>query len=175
MDKPRSFAKPHPTSRNEIHDIIHRFFHAPIYLQKAGYDGIQLHTAHGYLLARFLSQTTNKGNEDYGGSPENRVRIIVDIARAVRQAILSPGFLVGIKINSVEFQANGLTPGEAKELCIILEKANFDIVELSDGTYESLAFQHKETLSRNARLSSWNLHTLSPCSQKNSHISHRRF
>ncbi|TGO45132.1 hypothetical protein BCON_0419g00020 [Botryotinia convoluta] len=148
MDKLGSFAKPHPASRNEIHNIIHRFVHAAVYLQKAGYDGIQLHAAHGYLLAQFLSQTTNKRTDEFGGSLENRARIIVEIAQAIRKAIPPPGFLVGIKINSVEFQTRGLTPREAKELCMILEQANFDFVELSGGTYESLAFQHKQDSSQ---------------------------
>ncbi|KXG51739.1 Aldolase-type TIM barrel [Penicillium griseofulvum] len=143
-----TFGKPHPASEEEIQDIIRRFVHVAVYLQKAGYDGIQLHSAHGYLLAQFLSQTTNKRTDKYGGSLANRARIIVEIAQAIRQALPDPGFIIGIKINSVEFQEHGFTPEESKELCEILDRTNFDFVELSGGTYEASAFQHKRESSQ---------------------------
>lgn len=143
------FAKPRAATVEEIKDIIHRFTHAAEYLYKAGYDGIQLHGAHGYLLAQFLSKTTNKRTDQYGGSVENRARIIVEIADSIRRKVpTSTGFMVGIKINSVEFQEGGFTAEEAKELCSLLERAQFDFVELSGGTYQSLAFQHKRDSTR---------------------------
>jgi 2,4-dienoyl-CoA reductase-like NADH-dependent reductase (Old Yellow Enzyme family) len=148
MENFGSFAKPHAASEEEIQDIIRRFVHVAVYLQKAGYDGIQLHGAHGYLLAQFLSQTTNKRTDKYGGSLANRARIIVEVAEAIRQALPDSGFIIGIKINSVEFQAHGFTPEESKELCEILDRTNFDFVELSGGTYESGAFAHKRESSR---------------------------
>ena len=138
------FAKPHAASADEINDIVSRFTYAAEFLHKAGYDGIQLHGAHGYLLAQFLSKTTNRRNDQYGGSLENRARIIIEIADSIRQKLpTSTGFMVGIKINSVEFQEGGFTAEEAKQLCTLLEKAQFDFVELSGGTYQSLAFAHK--------------------------------
>jgi 2,4-dienoyl-CoA reductase-like NADH-dependent reductase (Old Yellow Enzyme family) len=138
------FAKPHAASHEEIQDIIGRFTHAAEYLHRAGYDGIQLHGAHGYLLAQFLSQTTNKRTDQYGGSLQNRARLILEIARSIRQRLpSSSGFVLGIKINSVEFQEGGFTADEAKELCVLLEENEFDFVELSGGTYQSLAFVHK--------------------------------
>merc|ERR1712230_281972 len=136
------FAKPHAASLDEINDIINRFTHAAEYLHQAGYDGIELHGAHGYLLAQFLSQTTNKRTDKYGGSLENRLRLILEITDAIRKRV-SKSFIVGIKINSVEFQDKGFSPEEAKDLCQALEKAKFDFIELSGGTYESLAFGHK--------------------------------
>lgn len=143
------FAKPHAASIEEIKDIISRFTHAAEFLHKAGYDGIQLHGAHGYLLAQFLSKTTNKRTDQYGGSLENRARIIIEIANSIRQKMpTDSGFMVGIKINSVEFQEGGFTAEEAKELCGLLEKARFDFVELSGGTYQSHAFKHKRESSR---------------------------
>ncbi|CAP92689.1 hypothetical protein E8E15_000495 [Penicillium rubens] len=148
MEKFGAFGKPHAATEEEIQDIIRRFVHVAVYLQKAGYDGIQLHSAHGYLLAQFLSQTTNKRTDKYGGSLANRARIIVEIAQAIRQAVSDPGFIIGIKINSVEFQEHGFTPEESKELCEILDQTNFDFVELSGGTYEAGAFQHKRESSQ---------------------------
>lgn len=140
------FNKPHAASKDEIKDLVHRWTHAAEYLHKAGYDGIQLHGAHGYLLAQFLSKTTNKRTDEYGGSLENRARIILEIAQNIRRKL--PDFILGIKINSVEFQEGGFTGEEAKELCELLEKNEFDFVELSGGTYQSLAFVHKRDSTR---------------------------
>ncbi|EPE27258.1 FMN-linked oxidoreductase [Glarea lozoyensis ATCC 20868] len=136
------FAKPHAATDEEIARVIDGFAHAAEYLEKAGYDGIELHGAHGYLLAQFLSPTTNKRTDKYGGSLENRLRLILEIAEEVRKRV-SKEFIIGIKVNSVEFQDKGFTPEDAKGLCQALEKARFDYVELSGGTYESLAFGHK--------------------------------
>lgn len=138
------FRKPHAATEEEITKLKNQFIHTAEYLHKAGYDGIQLHGAHGYLLAQFLSNTTNKRTDKYGGSLENRARIITEIADGIREKIpTSAGFVVGIKINSVEFQQSGFSPEEAKELVSLLETHKFDFVELSGGTYESLAFVHK--------------------------------
>lgn len=142
-----TFAKPRPATTSEIQHIISSFAHAASYLESAGYDGIELHAAHGYILAQFLSLTTNHRTDSYGGSLENRARLIVEIAHAVRKAT-NPSFILGIKINSVEFQENGFKPEEGKELCKILEENSFDFVELSGGTYESLAFVHKRESTR---------------------------
>jgi len=136
------FAKPHAASPEEISRLIDGFAHAAEYLEKAGYDGIQLHGAHGYLLAQFLSATTNKRTDKYGGSLENRARIITDIAAECRKRT-SESFIMSIKINSAEFQKDGFQPEDARQLCAILEQNRFDFVELSGGTYESLAFTHK--------------------------------
>ncbi|KAL8681993.1 MAG: hypothetical protein Q9186_001935 [Xanthomendoza sp. 1 TL-2023] len=137
-----NFNKPHPASTEEISRITEGFVHAAEYLHKAGYDGIQLHGAHGYLLSQFLSPTTNQRTDQYGGSLENRSRLIMEIAQGIRTR-LPPTFILGIKINSVEFQAKGFDPSECKNLCATLESNRFDFVELSGGTYESLAFAHK--------------------------------
>jgi len=136
------FAKPHQASQEEIDRVIEGFAHAAEFLEKAGYDGIELHGAHGYLLAQFLSQSTNQRTDKYGGSLENRLCLILEITDAIRKRV-SKSFIVGIKINSVEFQDKGFSPEEAKDLCQALEKAKFDFIELSGGTYESLAFGHK--------------------------------
>ena len=136
------FAKPHAATQEEIDNVIDGFAHAAEFLEKAGYDGIELHGAHGYLLAQFLSPTTNKRTDKYGGSLENRLRIILEVAEACRKRV-SEEFIIGIKINSVEFQEKGFTTEDAKGLCQALEQARFDYIELSGGTYESLAFGHK--------------------------------
>ncbi|KAK3114700.1 hypothetical protein LTR53_006711 [Teratosphaeriaceae sp. CCFEE 6253] len=138
-----TFAKPRPASEQDIADITEGFAHAAEFLEKAGYDGIELHGAHGYLLAQFLSPTTNQRTDKYGGSLENRARLVLEIAQEVRKRT-SPSFILGIKLNSVEFQDKGFDPESAKQLCTLLEQNTFDFVELSGGTYESLAFEHKK-------------------------------
>lgn len=137
------FAKPHAATKDEIKNIIEGWGHAAEYLEAAGYDGIQLHAAHGYLLAQFISQTTNQRTDEYGGSLENRARIILEITKEIRKRT-SPSFIVSIKLNSVEFQEKGFQPTEAKKLCSLLEAEKMDFIELSGGTYESLAFSHKK-------------------------------
>ena len=136
------FAKPHAASQEEINHIIDGFAHAAEFLDKAGYDGIQLHAAHGYLISQFLSQTTNRRTDQYGGCLVNRLRIIIEIADECRKRVRKD-FIMAIKINSIEFQDEGITPEEAQGLCKVLEQTRFDYVELSGGTYESLAFIHK--------------------------------
>ena len=137
-----TFAKPHPASSEEIEHIIEGFAHAAEYLHAAGFDGIQLHGAHGYLLAQFLASSTNKRTDQYGGPLANRSRIILEIAQRIHKRV-PESFILGIKINSVEFQKGGFDTNECKELCAALEANQFDFVELSGGTYEELAFSHK--------------------------------
>lgn len=132
------FAKPRAATESDIARVIEGWAHAAEYLEKAGYDGIQLHGAHGYLLAQFLSPTTNLRTDKYGGSLENRARLIVEIAQEVRRRT-SPSFILGIKMNSVEFQDKGFQPEEAKQLAAILEENKFDFIELSGGTYGKLS------------------------------------
>jgi 2,4-dienoyl-CoA reductase-like NADH-dependent reductase (Old Yellow Enzyme family) len=143
----RTYAKPRAATKEDIEGVIKGFTHAAVYLEKAGFDGIQLHGAHGYLLAQFLSPTTNKRTDQYGGSLENRMRLILEIAASIK-AQVSPSFVLGIKVNSVEFQEEGFTPEEAILLCQALEKAGFDYVETSGGTYESNGFVHKKESTR---------------------------
>jgi 2,4-dienoyl-CoA reductase-like NADH-dependent reductase (Old Yellow Enzyme family) len=136
------FAKPRAATSEDIARFIEGWAHAAEYLEKAGYDGIELHGAHGYLLAQFLSQSTNLRTDKYGGSLENRSRLIVEVAQEIRRRT-SPNFILGIKMNSVEFQDKGFQPEEAKQLASILEENKFDFIELSGGTYEALGFGHK--------------------------------
>lgn len=142
-----TFARPRAATTEDIASVIAGFAHAAEYLEAAGFDAIQLHGAHGYLLAQFLSPTTNQRTDQYGGSLENRMRLILEVAAACRERV-SPNFIIGIKINSVEFQANGFSQADARALVEALEAAKFDYVELSGGTYEQLAFGHKRESTR---------------------------
>ncbi|KAI1773435.1 NADH oxidase [Hypoxylon cercidicola] len=141
------YAKPHAATEAEIESIKSAFVHAAVYLEKAGFDGIQLHAAHGYLLAQFLSPTTNKRNDAYGGPLPHRARLITEIADGIRAAT-GAAFVLGIKINSVEFQAAGFTTQEAGRLVELLEAHGFDLVELSGGTYEAPGWHHRKESTR---------------------------
>lgn len=140
-----TFAKPHAATKSEIASLVEAFTHAAVFLHRAGFDGIQIHGAHGYLLAQFLAVATNKRTDEYGGSLRNRSRIIAEIAKSIRKAVpSSTGFVLGIKLNSVEFEEGGFGVDECAELCTILEQElQFDFVELSGGTYESIAWVYK--------------------------------
>ncbi|KAI0153176.1 NADH oxidase [Xylariaceae sp. FL1272] len=138
---PMSFATPRAATREDIDAVIEGFAHAAEYLEKSGFDGMELHGAHGYLIAQFLSPTSNHRTDEYGGSLENRMRLVLEIASAIKKRV-SSSFILGIKVNSVEFQDKGFTTDEAVILCQALEKAEFDYVETSGGTYESSGFKH---------------------------------
>lgn len=138
-----TFAKPRAMEQKDIDRVVEGFAHAADYAQKAGFDGVQLHGAHGYLLAQFLSPTTNKRTDKYGGSLLNRARIILEVADAIKARVQDKSFSVGIKINSVEFQAGGFSSEDCATLCEVLEQHGFDYVELSGGNYEQTAFVHK--------------------------------
>jgi 2,4-dienoyl-CoA reductase-like NADH-dependent reductase (Old Yellow Enzyme family) len=97
----------------------------------------------GYLIAQFLSPTTNKRTDEYGGSLSNRARIIFEIVDEIRKRVQDKSFIIGIKINSVEFQHGGFTSEDCRDLCVELEQHAMDFVELSGGTYESLGFSYK--------------------------------
>ncbi|TLD24325.1 hypothetical protein PspLS_06424 [Pyricularia sp. CBS 133598] len=141
------FGVPRPATKDDIKAIIEGFAHTAQYLEKAGFDGIELHAAHGYLLAQFLSETTNQRTDEYGGSLENRMRLILEVTAEVRRRT-SKDFILGIKINSVEFQEKGFKPEEAVQLCEALEAAGMDFVETSGGTYESMGWTHRKESSR---------------------------
>ncbi|KAI1017245.1 hypothetical protein LB505_001945 [Fusarium chuoi] len=152
-----TFGKPHTATKEEIAQIIEGFAHAAEYLEKAGFDGIELHAAHGYLLSQFLSRTTNKRTDEYGTQTvENRLRLISEIANAVK-ARVSSTFIVSAKLNSVEFQDGGVTADEARELCERLEALGFDFVELSGGTYErmALSWEKESTKQREGFFLEW--------------------
>ncbi|KAH7925756.1 FMN-linked oxidoreductase [Leucogyrophana mollusca] len=130
------FGRPTPLSREGIRDIVHRFAHAASVLHDAGFDGVQLHCAHGYLLAQFLSRRTNRRTDQYGGSLENRVRIILEIIAAIREKVQDRMFMIAVKLNSDDFIHDGFSAEESRMTSELLEQARVDLIELSGGTYE---------------------------------------
>jgi 2,4-dienoyl-CoA reductase-like NADH-dependent reductase (Old Yellow Enzyme family) len=142
------FAKPRALTVPEIKEMVRWWGEAARLCYEAGFDGVQIHCAHGYLLAQFLSLTTNKRIDEYGGSFENRCRIIFEIIDEVRRVVPDRKFIVCVKLNSVEFQPGGQTPEDCRNLCLKLEEAGIDFLDLSGGTFEGRAFEHKKESTR---------------------------
>jgi 2,4-dienoyl-CoA reductase-like NADH-dependent reductase (Old Yellow Enzyme family) len=124
---------PAALDRAGIARIVADFARAAARAKQAGFDGVQLHCAHGYLLGQFLSPLTNARRDEYGGCLENRARILVETARAVRNAV-GKEFPVWIKINGDDFVPGGMTAEEAASVARFLEAEGIDAIEVSGGT-----------------------------------------
>lgn len=147
------FSKPRAMNQSDIEQLIQRFADTAVKAEQAGFDGVQIHAAHGYLISQFLSPLTNKRDDQYGGSIENRMRLLIEVIKAVR-AQVSPSFAVGIKINSADFQRGGFDAKDARQVVLAMNELAVDLVELSGGSYESPAMQGNtadgQTLQREA-------------------------
>ncbi len=132
------FKPPREMSEAMIHEVIDRFVETAALAEEAGFDGVEVHAAHGYLLSQFLSPLTNKRNDQWGGSLENRARFLLTIVERIRAAV-SPEFAVAVKINSADFQRGGFDQADARSVVKMLNKLSVDLVELSGGSYEAPA------------------------------------
>ncbi|WP_109302471.1 NADH:flavin oxidoreductase/NADH oxidase family protein [Aquimarina sp. AU474] len=133
------FGKPKAMTEAQIQDVIKSFVKAARISKKAGFTGLQIHAAHGYLLSQFLSPTTNIRTDQWGGSIENRSRLLISILREVRKEV-GADFPISVKLNSADFQKGGFTEEESLEVVKMLDKEKIDVLEISGGTYEKLAF-----------------------------------
>jgi 2,4-dienoyl-CoA reductase-like NADH-dependent reductase (Old Yellow Enzyme family) len=132
------FGRPTAMTPQQIDDTVTRFAVTAHRAEKAGFDGVEIHAAHGYLLSQFLSPLVNKRTDQWGGSLENRARMLLDIVRVVRASV-SPSFAVAVKLNSADFQRGGFDADDARQVIGMLEPLGVDMVELSGGSYESPA------------------------------------
>ena len=132
------FSTPRALREDEIEDIIARFGRAAGIAKKAGFGGVQIHGAHGYLVSQFLSPHHNRRDDGWGGSIENRRRFVLAVLAAMR-AEVGPSFPIGIKLNSADFQRGGITEDEALGTIDALVANGIDLVEISGGTYEAPA------------------------------------
>lgn len=133
-----TFGTPRELREDEILDIIQRFARAAQVCEKAGFEGVQLHGAHGYLISQFLSPLTNKRQDQWGGSIENRMRFLLEIYQAVRAAT-SDNFIISVKLNSADFQRGGITEEDVIAVFKAIDAAGIDLIEISGGTYEAPA------------------------------------
>ena len=131
-------ATPRELTPTEIEDIIDRFATAAAVCEEAGFDGVELHAAHGYLVTQFLSPLTNLRTDEWGGTAERRMRFLIEVVRRVRQRV-SPGFAVAVKLNSADFQRGGFTEEDSRAVVAALAGEAVDVIEVSGGNYESPA------------------------------------
>ncbi|TFF41705.1 NADH:flavin oxidoreductase/NADH oxidase family protein [Pseudomonas sp. RIT623] len=147
------FATPQAMTAEVIEEVIRRFANTARLAEQAGFTGVEIHAAHGYLLSQFLSPLTNQRSDQWGGSLENRARLLLEIVKAVR-AVVSPGFAVAVKLNSADFQRGGFSADDARQVVGLLNGLSIDLVELSGGSYEAPAMQGQardgRTLAREA-------------------------
>lgn len=129
-------------NESEILAIIEAFGNTAIILKDAGFSGVQIHGAHGYLVSQFLSPYSNVRTDKWGGSLENRARFVIEVYRKIRARVGS-GFPIGIKLNSADFQKGGFSEEESMEVVKILSKEGIDLIEISGGTYEAPAMMGK--------------------------------
>jgi 2,4-dienoyl-CoA reductase-like NADH-dependent reductase (Old Yellow Enzyme family) len=133
---------PEALTEEEILEIINAFGNTSLILKEAGFSGVQIHGAHGYLVSQFLSPDANVREDKWGGSLENRSRFVVEVYRKIR-SLVGSDFPIGIKLNSADFQKGGFSEEESMEVVKILSKEGIDLIEISGGTYEAPAMMGK--------------------------------
>ncbi len=129
------FGEPVALTIAEIEEIVRRFGICAAAVKAAGFTGVQVHAAHGYLLSEFLSPRSNLRDDRYGGGLPNRARALLEVVAAVREAV-GPAFPVAVKLNSADFQRGGFAFEESLQVARWLEEAGVDLIEISGGTYE---------------------------------------
>ena len=129
------FGKPRALTEKEIRRLIAAFARTATIAQKAGFRGVQFHAAHGYLISEFLSPLVNRRTDEWGGTPERRMRFLLEVVRAAREA-LGTAFPIGVKLNSADFQRGGLSEEESIGVAQALENEGVDLLEISGGNYE---------------------------------------
>lgn len=129
------FGEPVALTLAEIENIVERFAVCAEALKDAGFSGVQIHAAHGYLLSQFLSPRVNQRQDMYGGSLENRARVLLAVVRSVRN-VVGPAFPIAVKLNSADFQKGGFAFEDSLQVAKWLEQAGVDLLEISGGTYE---------------------------------------
>jgi len=134
------FPVPRALDEAGIAEIVARFATTARLAESAGFSGVQIHAAHGYLISQFLSPLTNRRTDAWGGELHNRARLLLDVVKAVR-SVVSPGFCVAVKLNSADFQKGGFAASDAVQVVRWLNELPVDLVELSGGSYESPAMQ----------------------------------
>jgi 2,4-dienoyl-CoA reductase-like NADH-dependent reductase (Old Yellow Enzyme family) len=129
------FGMPVPLTSSEIVDLIRRFGHAAAIARETGFDGVELHAAHGYLFSQFLSPRSNLRDDDWGGDLAGRARFLMETVRTIRLSVGSD-FPIGIKLNSADFQRGGFDFEDSQIVAGWLDEASVDLIEISGGSYE---------------------------------------
>ena len=142
------FSTPCALTTSEVEELVQKFVTSAKVAKEAGFSGVQIHAAHGYLISQFLSPHDNRRTDKYGGSLENRMRFLKEIYLGMREE-LGKDFTIGIKINSTDFKEDGLTEEDSLKTIIELANLGLDFVEISGGTYERPAMMGATSKSTN--------------------------
>ena len=145
----RRFGKPVAMTEAQITATVERFATTARLAEQAGFDGVEVHAAHGYLLSQFLSPLVNRRSDEWGGPLQNRARLLLDVVRRIR-TVVSATFAVAVKLNSADFQRGGFDAHDAAQVIAMLEPLGVDLVELSGGSYESPAMAGRPADARTA-------------------------
>lgn len=129
------YGTPRALRSEEVEDVVRRFAFVAEVSAEAGFTGVQIHAAHGYLISEFLSPLTNRRGDDWGGSLENRARLLLEAVAATRRAV-GAGFPISVKLNSADFQKGGFTHEDCLKVVEWLGAAGIDLLEISGGNYE---------------------------------------
>ncbi|MEQ1931750.1 MAG: NADH:flavin oxidoreductase/NADH oxidase family protein [Parvularculaceae bacterium] len=129
------YGKPKALTGFEIENVIARFADAALECKRAGFSGVQIHAAHGYLISEFLNPNANRREDEWGGSLENRAKLLMRTIRATRAQVGS-GFPLSVKLNSSDFQKGGYSFEECLEVVRWLNEESVDLLEISGGSYE---------------------------------------
>lgn len=133
-----AFAPPRAMTAEEVADVPRRFAHTAAVAREAGFTGVQIHAAHGYLLSQFLTPLVNKREDRWGGELAARASVLLEVVRAVRAAT-APGFCISVKLNSSDFQQGGFSNEDCLQVVKWLGEASVDLIEISGGNYEKPA------------------------------------
>lgn len=135
---PFMFAPPIEMNGKQIELMIERFTQAAVIAKEAGFSGVQIHAAHGYLVNQFLSPLTNQRSDEWGGSLTNRMRFLLEIIRRIRKST-GPSFGIAVKLNSSDFQKGGFDEASSIAVAQALEEEKIQFLEISGGNYERTA------------------------------------
>ena len=139
------FNHPRALKHDEILGIIKRFGNTAYIAKKAGFTGVQIHAAHGYLINQFLSPYHNKRNDAWGGSLENRMRFLMEVYHEIRRRT-GEKFPIAVKLNSADFQRGGFTEEDSMKVLKAIDKAGIDLIEIS-GVIMKILLCLKEVIS----------------------------
>ncbi|WP_019228064.1 NADH:flavin oxidoreductase [Sedimentibacter sp. B4] len=133
---------PRELSKKEIKEIVERFKNAAIRVKKAGFDGVEIHSAHGYLLNQFLSPLTNKRTDDYGNDIYGRIKLHLEVIKAVREAV--GDFPVLIRIGASDYTEGGTSMEDLKVAAKSFEEAGIDMIDITGGMCGFILPDNKE-------------------------------
>lgn len=128
-------------SNKEIIEVRGNFINSTMLALKAGFHGVELHLAHGYLLHEFISEHTNKRKDEYGGSMENRIRLVIEIIEEIKGK--APEFVLGVRISGEDYLEDGINKRENEKILPLLQEAGVDYFSVTAGIYETSKCKHE--------------------------------